>query len=93
MATLRNREHRRQGTVGSIGTRGEPRDRTYRRYLVRENPWLQLQGWQHVCLNARSHKSRLRRPTQCPLCPDSGQGRPQRSEMTRWAKRRHQSPR
>ena len=26
---------------------GKPRDRTIRGYLVRENPWLQLQGRQH----------------------------------------------
>ena len=36
-----------------------PRERTYRGYLLRENPWLQLQGMQHVCVG-RANKSRLR---------------------------------
>ena len=47
-----------------------PRDRTYRGYLVRENPWLQLQGKRCVLLNFRhAHRDQVR----------------QRSEMTRCA--------
>ena len=34
----------RQGTVESAPKARGPRDRTYRGYLMRENPWLQLQG-------------------------------------------------
>jgi hypothetical protein len=42
--------------LGSFRWREElrgPRDRTCRGYLVRENPWLQLQGTRRVLLNVR----------------------------------------
>jgi hypothetical protein len=50
-----------RGRCNALAFRGHdpprgPRDRTCRGYLVRENPWLQLQGRQHG-----SHRSRLRR--------------------------------
>ena len=37
------------GSLCSLGKVPGPRDHTYSGYLVRENPWLQLQGRQHVC--------------------------------------------
>jgi hypothetical protein len=50
MAALRNRSPRYCGACRRV--RG-PRDRTCRGYLVRENPWLQLQGTRRVLLDVR----------------------------------------
>jgi hypothetical protein len=42
--------HRFRGFFGGRDPPRGTRDRTYRGYLVRENPWLQLWGRQNVCL-------------------------------------------
>ncbi len=48
MASLRNRS---AGSFGGRNPPGGPRDGGYRGNLLRENPWLQLQGRRCVLLN------------------------------------------
>jgi hypothetical protein len=53
----------------SAKTDARPRDRIYCGYLVRENPWLQLQGRQHVpalALNLQAYRQ-ARQRVRCAL--------------------------